>query len=61
MRFEKLHYGKIHSLLIIRHQGQLKFKVGDQIFKSPTAAAKHIIGDRAGEVSGPAFWRFKPQ
>lgn len=61
MRFEKLHYGKLHSLLVIRHQGQLQFKVGDQVFKSPTAAAKHVIGDTTREVSGPAFWGFEQQ
>ncbi|MFC1497768.1 hypothetical protein ACFLS1_04735 [Verrucomicrobiota bacterium] len=56
MTLEKVYYGKTYSLLVVRHNGDLQFKLGDCIFKSLTAAARHVCGNETQQISGPMFW-----
>ena len=56
MRLEKNYYGKLHSLLIVRHHGKIMFKVDDKIFGSLTSAAKHVCRNETISISGPNFW-----
>ncbi len=56
MRLEKNFYGKIHTLIVIRHEGELMFEIDNKIFKTLTAAARHLYRDDTKQISGPAFW-----
>jgi hypothetical protein len=56
MIFEKQYYGKSLRLLVVKHHGELQFKVADQIFPTLTAAARHVCGDETRQISGPLFW-----
>lgn len=56
MRLEKRYYGRLHSLLIVRHRGEIMFKIDDKLFDSLTAAAKHVCRNETISISGPKFW-----
>jgi len=57
MVLEREFYGRVHRLEVINKNGTLEFKLGDQVFASLTAAAKHVCGDETRTISGPQFWR----
>jgi hypothetical protein len=57
MVLEREFYGRIHRLEVVSRSGSLEFKLGDQVFASLTAAAKHVCGDETRTISGPQFWR----
>lgn len=59
MVFEKQYYGNAVRLLVVKHHGELQFKVADQIFPTLTAAARHVCGDETRQISGPVFWGIK--
>jgi hypothetical protein len=56
---EKTYYGKKFRLLVVKHHGELQFKVSDRIFSTLTAAARHVVGDDTRQISGPIFWGTK--
>lgn len=56
MRLEKNFYGRLRTVFVIREKGKLQFKLDGKIFKSLTAAAKHVCGDDTMQINGPEFW-----
>ena len=56
MVLEKTCYGRVFKLKVVEQAGCFRFRVGDQLFDSMTAAARHVIGDETRQVSGPMFW-----
>lgn len=55
-KYEKImRDGTIHVLTVIEVKGKVKYKLGKQIFDSPSGAAKYIKGGH--EVNGWAFWK----
>lgn len=56
MILEKKYYGKMYTLLIVRKGTELQFKLGEHIFSSLTAAARHVCGNETQQISGPKFW-----
>ena len=57
MRLEKNFYGRIRTLVVIRENEKLLFKLDGKTFKSLTAAAKHVCGDDTMQINGPEFWK----
>ena len=47
--------GSTHVLTVVKVLGKVKYQVGKQVFKSPSAAARAINGGR--ETNGWAFWK----
>jgi hypothetical protein len=56
MEFSKDFYGKIYKLRVVMVAGKIQYRVGDQMFSSSTAAARHVCGDETRSMSGPLFW-----
>jgi sensor domain CHASE-containing protein len=45
-----------HEMTVVIEGGNIQYKVGEDYFKSPSAAAKHIIKQ---EVNGWRFWKIE--
>jgi hypothetical protein len=56
MVLEKEFYGRKYRLLVIKDGRSFRFKVGERIFDSLTAAARYVCGDETRAISGPLFW-----
>jgi len=56
MVFEKQHYGKKVRLCVIKTNGVMQFSIDGKLFRTLTAAAKHVCGDETRQMSGPLFW-----
>jgi hypothetical protein len=56
MIFTKRHKGKDYSLTVIEIDGQIKYKIGKNVFNSPTAAAQSLV---KYNINGWAFWGMK--
>jgi hypothetical protein len=53
--FERDYKGKGYRMVVVETESGIGFKVGSQVFPTPTAAAKAVVGqDRF--ISGPWFW-----
>ncbi len=52
--FRKKFKGQEYSMKVVGEPDYPKYKVGDKIFKTPTAAAKHITNN---EINGWIFWK----
>ena len=57
MILQREFYGQLYRLVVIKEKDVFKFKLGDQVFPSLTAAAKHVCRDDTRTISGPLFWR----
>ena len=57
MILEKVFYGRVYRLLVIRQEDGLKFKIDEHVFSSLTAAARYVCRDETRTISGPQFWR----
>ena len=51
--YEKRYKGCRHRLAIVKVGGSVGYKVGDEVFQSPSSAAKSITGC---EVNGWEWW-----
>ena len=56
--FQHRYKGQIMEMEVIKTKDGVRFRVGDEVFRSPTAAAKFIVG-RDHPVNGWAFWNMK--
>jgi hypothetical protein len=45
-----------YRLQVLKKEDQFQFKVGNKVFLSLTAAAKHVMNTDQ-EVNGPRFWK----
>ena len=61
MVFEKQYYSSSVRLLVVKHHGELQFKLSGKIFPTLTAAARHVVGDETRQISGPLFWGVKSE
>ena len=53
--FQHSYKRTLYSLTVVEtDDGSLGYLMGDCIYKSPTAAAKAIVGDKS--VNGRSFW-----
>lgn len=52
--YEKKFNGVVYQLLVINSENGIAYKLGEQIFSTPTAAAKSI---QKTEVNGWKFWK----
>jgi len=50
---KNLRGGKSHTLEVIKENGDILYKLGGSKFRTPTAAAKHIVNY---EVNGWKYW-----
>lgn len=55
-KFEKKWKKKTYVMTVVEQNGSVKFKVGNKIFNSPTAAAKSIT---ECSVNGWKFWEIQ--
>lgn len=55
-KFSRNWQGITYEMTIVSEEGIIQYKVNDKLFKSPTAAAKHITKQ---EVNGWRFWKVK--
>lgn len=53
-RYEKRFKGKDHILHVVENEGRVCYKLGREIFASPTAAAKSLT---KSEINGWKFWQ----
>ena len=51
--FTKIYKGKKYNLETVKVDGKIKYKVGKQVFDTPTGAAKKITQN---SVNGWIFW-----
>jgi len=49
----RTHKGKTHKMTVVRMSDGVGYKIGKEVFKTPTAAAKSITKT---EVNGWVFW-----
>ena len=55
-KYEKTtHDGAKHVLTVIELEGGIKYRLGKQVFDSPSGAAKSINGGQ--EINGWVFWK----
>jgi hypothetical protein len=54
--FERIYKGKTYRMTVVEFDGKTRFKVGNQVFATPTAAAKSVVGE-GRFISGPLFWQ----
>jgi hypothetical protein len=52
-KFERNYDGKTHRLEVVNKEGMIRYKVGKDLFGSPSGAAKAIVKQ---EVNGWVFW-----
>jgi hypothetical protein len=51
--FSKVFRDKKHTMKTLKEGGKIKYKVGNDVFDTPTAAAKYITQN---SVNGWVFW-----
>ncbi len=51
--FERTYVGRTHRLEIVSEDGTIRYKVGKDLFDSPSGAAKAIVKQ---EINGWVFW-----
>jgi hypothetical protein len=56
MVLEKQFYGTVKKLEVVQVGSELQFRIDGMLFKSLTAAARHVIRDETKQISGPDFW-----
>jgi hypothetical protein len=56
MVIERNFYGRLYNLAVIKGPKGLQFKIGETVFDSLTAAARHVVRDETRPISGPKFW-----
>ncbi len=56
MVIERTFYGRVYKLAVIKGAEGLQFKIGEHVFDSLTAAARHVLRDETRPISGPKFW-----
>ena len=54
-KFTKKFKGKEYTLTVIEDNGNIKYKLGENVFNSPSGAAKSLL-DNKQEVNGWVFW-----
>ena len=54
-KYERYFKGNTFVLSVIEQDGQVKYKLGDEVFDSPSGAAKSLNGGK--EVNGWTFWK----
>lgn len=52
--FRHTYKGELHEMIVVTTDDGIRYKVGEQVFKSPTAAAKSLVGDQF--INGRKFW-----
>jgi hypothetical protein len=55
MVLEKKFKGHPYKLSVAKSGDTLEFRLGNKVFFSLTAAAKHVSGGK-NEINGPRFW-----
>ena len=58
MEFNRSFKGSLYTLQVIEDGGKIKYKIGDQIYNSPTAAAQSLVKNEYA-VNGWIFWNMK--
>jgi hypothetical protein len=53
--FQHKYGGTVYSMIVVQTKDGIGYKVGEQVYKSPTAAAKSIVG-KEEFVNGRSFW-----
>jgi hypothetical protein len=56
MVLEKQFYGTVKKLEVVQVGADLQFQIDGKLFKSLTAAARHVMRDDTKQISGPDFW-----
>ena len=51
--FERVYKGVTYRLQVVSEHGRIRYKVGTDLFDSPSGAAKSIVKQ---EVNGWVFW-----
>jgi hypothetical protein len=51
--YTRKYKGRSYTLRVMETDGVVAYKLGGQVFSSPSSAAKSITG---GEINGWAFW-----
>jgi hypothetical protein len=51
--FKRNYQGKTHCLEVVSNEGKIRYRVGKELFDSPSGAAKAIAKH---EVNGWVFW-----
>jgi hypothetical protein len=54
--FKRTYRGETYEMRTVQQDGNISYEVEGQIFRSPTAAARHVT---KGEVNGWVFWGIK--
>ena len=57
MILKRTFIGKTYELVVIKDEEKIKFKIGDKVFKSLTAAARFVCRNPSQQISGPKFWK----
>lgn len=57
MTLKRTFIGRNYELLVVREGDKLKFKLGNEEFKSLTAAARFVCRNPSLQISGPRFWK----
>lgn len=52
--FKKKYKGNIYELAVVEHEANIAYSLFGKIYKTPTAAAKALVGYK--EINGCAFW-----
>ena len=52
--FRHTYKGTPYEMIVVMTDDGIRYKVGERVFKSPTAAAKSIVGDQF--INGRSFW-----
>jgi hypothetical protein len=54
--YERKYKRKNYRMVVVKTKSGIGFQVGGQVFPTPTAAAKAVVGQHQS-ISGPKFWR----
>lgn len=57
MKLKRTFIGRNYELLVVSDGDRLTFKLGNEEFKSLTAAARFVCRNPSLQISGPRFWK----